>query len=106
MNNRKFVRWLIGWVMVVKIAQKGATLRFESEVPVELNWDGRRWRIIDMPTLIGVGDDFLYSPMITHPPEPWTGWRFTARNGDVDEAYLIDLRHVTGDAYEVLRAIE
>lgn len=92
--------------MVVKIAQKGATLRFEGEVPVGLDWGGRRWRIIDMPTLIGVGDDFLYSPMITHPPEPWTGWRFTTRSEETDEAYLFDLRHTAGGAYEVLRAIE
>lgn len=92
--------------MIVKIAQKRAMLRFESEVPAGVDWGGRRWRIIDMPTLIGVGDDFLYSPMIMHPPEPWTGRRFTARSEEVDETYLFDLWHVTGDTHEVLRAIE
>ncbi|MEX3510950.1 hypothetical protein VVR84_15540 [Kocuria carniphila] len=90
----------------MKIAQKGASLRLEGDVPVELDWDGRRWRIIDMPTLLGIGDDFLYLPMITHPPVPWTGWRFTARCEDTEETYLFDLRHTAGDSYEVLRAFE
>ncbi|MGX1695309.1 hypothetical protein ACWIBQ_08025 [Microbacterium keratanolyticum] len=81
-----------------------ASLKLENGVPVELRWDHRRWRVLDRPTRLGIRGD-VYSPLVTHPPRVWTGWRFTARADD-DGAYVFDVEVVSSSRCEVLYVYE
>jgi len=61
-------------------------------VPARIMWKGQRYRVNDTPTRLGDPLDAWWHPAVTHPPEPWFGWRFQA----VDErgvARVFDVRH-------------
>lgn len=91
--------------MLRRIEHEEATLKLENGVPVELRWDHRRWRVLDRPTLLGMcGDE--YSPLVTHPPRTWSGWRFTARADDDDGAFVFDVEVVSSSRCEVLYVYE
>lgn len=92
--------------MIIAVAQRTATLSFRDSQPVTLAWNERRWQVLDTPTRIGALGDCIYSPLVTHPPRPWAGWRFTARSDDGADTYVFDLRETTTDDYEVLRVYE
>lgn len=49
------------------------TVEIDAGVPVGISWRESRWRVLDTPTRLGLSEAVLYSPWITHPPEPWSG---------------------------------
>lgn len=74
--------------------------------PVRLVWEGRRYRVNDTPTRLGDPLDVWWHPAITHPLEPFDGWRFQA----VDEggrALMFEVQHVENRGeWELLRVYE
>ncbi len=60
------------------------TLELAGGIPTAFTRRGQHWTVIDTPTELG-NEAAVYSGIITHPPRPWTGWRFMARDkaGDV-----------------------
>ena len=71
--------------------------------PVQIVWEGRRYRVNDQPTRLGTGSETLWPPLITHTPEPWEGWRFQAID-DNDDVRMFEVRQVPGDTgWELLR---
>lgn len=75
---------------------------FEADLPARLRWSGRAWDVIDTPTRLGLSEDLAYSELITHPPRPWTGWRFIARAHD-GEALVFDVKSVGSERWELIR---
>lgn len=75
---------------------------FEAGFPARLRWSSRAWDVIDTPTRLGVSEDRAYSELITHPPRPWLGWRFTARADD-GEVLLFDVKAGIDDCWELIR---
>jgi hypothetical protein len=71
-------------------------------IPVRAVHDGRRWRVVDEPTRLGtLGADF--PPLLTHPPEQWSGWRFTARAEDgTGETLIFDVADAGGGQWRLL----
>ena len=92
--------------MIVTVEQRTATLSFQDDRPVTLLWDHKRWQVLDAPTRIGAPGNRSYSPLITHPPRPWAGWRFTAPVDDRTQTYVFDLRETNCNSYEVLGVYE
>lgn len=92
--------------MQVANTQHVATLGYEGERPITLSWDDRDWDVLDTPTRIGFSGEVAYSPLITHPPESWVGWRFIARAGDDSASYVFDVRETTPNHCQVLRVYE
>lgn len=82
------------------VAQQ-ATLKFRDDTPIELLWDNNRWQVLDIPTRIGLDADAIYSPLVTHPPAPWKGWRFIARAGDDTASYVFDLIETSPGQFHV-----
>lgn len=76
-------------------------LRFDSGVPSVLVRGAQTWTVIDMPTPLGVPDEARFSPLVTHPPATWVGWRFTARADDGD-VLVFDVRQ-RGAAWDLIR---
>lgn len=91
--------------MLIATTERAAALRYEQGAPSELVWGDECWRVLDIPTRIGAHGDAVYSPLITHPPEPAPGWRFTARSDD-GMTYVFDIREWSGGRCEVLRVYE
>ncbi len=75
-------------------------LELADGLPTALTKAGRRWSIIDTPTALG-NQAAVYSGLIHHPPRPWTGWRFTARD-DAGEVMTFDTRIIDGE-WEIIR---
>ena len=74
--------------------------------PVRLVWEGRRYRVNDMPTRLGGPLDLWWHPAITHPPEAWDGWRFQAVDED-GRAYMFEVQNVESRGeWELLRVYE
>ena len=67
------------------------TIWLTAGLPVRVFWRGRRWRVIDTPTVIS-SSDAIWHPAITHPGPGWTGWRFTIADGP--EVRVLDVREV------------
>ena len=80
-----------------------AAVRFEAGVPAGVFWRESRWRVLDIPTRLGLTEAALHSPWITHPPEPWTGWRFTARSDADGTTYVFAIKKTGAEEFEVLR---
>lgn len=78
-------------------------VEFEAGVPTGISWRGSRWRVLDTLTRPGLSEAVLYSPWITHPPEPWAGWRFTARSDADGEVFVFDVKEIGSGGFEVLR---
>ncbi|UNX53572.1 hypothetical protein MF406_11290 [Georgenia sp. TF02-10] len=91
--------------MLVAATEQQAVVRYEQGRPEELRWRDESWRVLDVPTRIGVHDDAAYSPLVTHLPSPWPGWRFTARSDD-GTSYVFDIRELSDGRCEVLRVYE
>lgn len=77
------------------------TLWLVESVPVALLHHGLRWRVIDKPTALG-NEDAVFSGIITHPPAPWTGWRFSARSESDGDVLTFDVRQ-SGDGWDLIR---
>jgi hypothetical protein len=78
------------------------TIWLSDGAPVRVFWRGRRWRVIDTPTVIS-SSEAIWHPAITHPGPAWTGWRFTVADGA--EVRVIDVRQV-GDGWQLLAAYD
>lgn len=86
------------------ITEHAAAVWFESERPARLVWNRRRWHVIDTPTRLGNDGWSVYAAVVTHPPEPWSGWRFIARAEDGDESLLFDVKETACGEWMVVRA--
>lgn len=76
-----------------------------DEVPVRLVWRGERWRASDEPTRIGSRPEDLWHPALTHPVEPWTGWRLQATSAR-GETLMFEVRRAGDGAWHLLRAFD
>lgn len=76
---------------------------FAGGRPARIVWEGRRYRVNDLPTRLGGPLDYWLHPLVTHPPEPFHGWRFQA----VDEsgaALMFEVQQMDGpDRWELIR---
>lgn len=88
---------------MITISKPAATIWFESGLPVRLVWDDKRWQVLDTPTRLGSEHSAIYHPLVTHPPEPWSGWRFIARADDEGGSLVFDVKEVRAGAWEVVR---
>ena len=76
---------------------------FDAGIPAGIWWRETRWRVLDDPTRLGTSEAVLYSSWITHPPEPWSGWRFTARSEADGDVLVFDVKEFAPGEFEVLR---
>jgi hypothetical protein len=88
--------------MRITIERSDATLRFAAAIPARLIWRGACWDVVDRPTPIGLDEDAACSPFVTHPPDSWSGWRFTARVAENGETYVFDVRATAAGDFEVV----
>jgi len=68
--------------MLLHTREKVALWLDDKGCPDRLVWEGRRYRVNDIPTPLGDPGEFAWHPEITHLPEAWTGWRFQAVGED------------------------
>jgi len=76
-------------------------LEFRDDTPIAVFYRDRTWQVLDAPTRLGPSDELLCSPLVTHPPTEWSGWRFIARD-DHGETLTFDLRQ-RGRTWDVIR---
>lgn len=91
--------------MLIATTERTAALRYEQGIPARLEWEDQCWHVLDVPTRIDAHGDAVYSPLMTHPPEPSPGWRFTAKSSG-GTTYVFDIRELRDDRCEVLHVYE
>lgn len=69
------------------------------DIPTRLIWDGKRYRVSDMPTPL---DDDVY--WVTHPPPLGPGWRLQGTT-DAGETHMFEIRQVRGE-WQVVRVYD
>ncbi len=70
----------------------------EEHRPVRLVWRGQRFTVTDTPTPLR---DLVAGPGMTHPLEVQWGWRFQGTN-DRGDSFVFDVRHATGQVWELV----
>lgn len=71
--------------MSIAYTAEAVTLWVDDDVPSRMVWNGRRWRVSDMPTPL---EDLAWS-RVTHPPMV-RGWRFQATN-ELGVSFVFDV---------------